>query len=264
MTEIKEGHSMGKLDQRVAIVTGGSTGIGRNIALEFAKEGAKVVIGSRNMANLEKVVEEIKALGGHSVGISTDVSVAEQVRSLVKQTVDNFGRIDILVNNAGICHSATLLEMTEQCWDEVLDVNLKGVFLCTQAVARYMVEQRYGKIINISSNSGRGGGLDDCANYCVSKAGVIQLTKSSAFELGPYGINVNAIAPGAVLTDMDKRYMTPEQYKQYREGRKAMAVLGRIGDTQDIANLALFLASDDSSFICGETVAIDGGRTDRM
>lgn len=255
---------MRKLDQRVAIVTGGSTGIGRNIAMEFAKEGAKVVIGSRNVANLEKVVEEIKALGGHSVGISTDVSVAEQVRNLAKQTVDNFGRIDILVNNAGICHSATLLEMTEQYWDEVLDVNLKGVFLCTQAVARYMVEQRYGKIINISSNSGRGGGLDDYANYCVSKAGVIQLTKSSAFELGPYGINVNAIAPGAIMTDMDKRYMTPEQFKQYREGRKAMAVLGRIGNTQDIANLALFLASDDSSFICGETVAIDGGRTDRM
>jgi len=192
---------MGKLDKRVAIVTGGSTGIGRNIAMEFAKEGAKVVIGSRNVPNLEKVVEEIKALGGHCIGIATDVSVAEQVRNLAKQTVDNFGRIDILVNNAGICHSATLLEMTEEYWDEVLDVNLKGVFLCTQAVAGYMVKQKYGKIINISSNSGRGGGLDDYANYCVSKAGVIQLTKSSAFELGPYGINVNAIAPGYMATD---------------------------------------------------------------
>jgi len=168
MTEIKEEHGMGKLDQRIAIVTGGSTGIGRNIAMEFAKEGAKVVIGSRNVPNLEKAVEEIKVLGGHCVGISTDVSVAEQVRNLAKQTVNNFGRIDILVNNAGICHSATLLEMTEEYWDEVLDVNLKGVFLCTQAVAGYMVKQKYGKIINISSNSGRGGGLDDYANYCVS------------------------------------------------------------------------------------------------
>jgi len=255
---------MGKLDQRVAIITGGGTGIGRHIALEFAKQGAKVVICGRNMENLEKVVEEVKALGGHSLAIATDISVAEQVRNLAKQTVDSFGRIDILVNNAGICRSAPLLEMTEQEWDEVLDINLKGVFLCTQAVARYMVEKRYGKIVNISSNSGRGGGLDDYANYCASKAGVIQLTKSSAFELGPYGINVNAIAPGKIETEMDKRYMTPEQYEEYVEDRKAKAVLHTIGDTQDIANLVLFLASDDSSFICGETIAIDGGRTDRM
>jgi len=255
---------MGKLDQRVAIITGGGTGIGRHIALEFAKQGAKVVICGRNMENLEKVVEEVKALGGHSLAIATDISVAEQVRNLAKQTVDSFGRIDILVNNAGICRSAPLLEMTEQEWDEVLDINLKGVFLCTQAVARYMVEKRYGKIVNISSNSGRGGGLDDYANYCASKAGVIQLTKSSAFELGAYGINVNAIAPGKIETEMDKRYMTPEQYEEYVEDRKAKAVLGRVGNTQDIANLVLFLASDDSSFICGETIAIDGGRTDRM
>jgi len=256
---------MGKLDRRVAIITGGGTGIGRSIALEFAKEGADVVISSRNMANLKKVVTEIKALGRHSLAVAADVSVAEQVHNMVKQTVDKFGRIDILVNNAGILRSATLLEMTEQDWDEVLDINLKGVFLCTQAVARYMMEQRYGKIINITSIAGRGGGLDSCANYCVSKAGVIQLTKSSAFELAPYGINVNAIAPGAIpTTDIDKRDKTPEQFRQYVEQRKTVAVLGRIGDTQDIANLALFLASDDSSFICGETIAIDGGRTDRM
>jgi len=255
---------MGKLDQRVAIITGGGTGIGRHIALEFAKQGAKVVICGRNMATLEKVVEEVKALGGNALAIATDISIAEQVRNLAKQTVDSFGRIDILVNNAGICRSAPLLEMTEQEWDEVLDINLKGVFLCTQAVARYMVEQKYGKIVNISSNSGRGGGLDDYANYCASKAGVIQLTKSSAFELGPYGINVNAIAPGKIETEMDKRYMTPEQYEEYVEDRKAKAVLGKVGNTQDIANLVLFLASDDSSFICGETIAIDGGRTDRM
>ncbi|MCK4388235.1 MAG: 3-oxoacyl-ACP reductase FabG [Dehalococcoidia bacterium] len=255
---------MGKLDQRVAIITGGGTGIGRNIALEFAKEGAKVVIGSRNMANLEKVVEEIKALGGHSLAIATDVSVAEQVRSMVKQTVDKFGRIDILVNNAGILHSATLLEMTEQDWDDVLDINLKGVFLCTQAVARYMMEQRYGKIINISSNSGRGGGLDDCANYCVSKAGVIQLTKSSAFELGPYGINVNAIAPGIIQTSIYKVGRTPEQIKEFEEETIRATVLGKLGVPEDIARLALFLASEDSSFISGQTIPVDGGRTDRM
>lgn len=255
---------MGKLDQRLTIITGGGTGIGRNIALEFAKEGADVVISSRNLANLEKVVEEIRALGRRSLAIAADVSVAEQVDNIVKQTVDKFGRIDILVNNAGILRSAVLLEMTEQDWDDVLDINLKGVFLCTQAVARYMIEQRYGKIINISSIAGRGGALNNWANYCVSKAGVIQLTKSAAFELGPYGINVNAIAPGTIMTDIDKKGKTPEQFKQFLEQREKVTVLGRIGTTQDVANLALFLASDDSSFICGETIAIDGGRTDRM
>ena len=250
----------GKLDQRVAIITGGGTGIGRSIALEFAKEGADVVISSRNMANLKKVVEEIKSLGGHSLAIAADVSVAQQVCNMVKQTVDKFGRIDILVNNAGIARSAMLLEMTEQDWDDVLDINLKGVFLCTQAAAKYMIEQRYGKIINISSIAGRGWNRPGRANYCVSKAGVIQLTKSAALELGPCGINVNAIAPGAILTPM----IPPEQAKQFVEDREKVAVLGRIGTTQEVAHLALFLASDDSSFICGETIAIDGGRTDRM
>ena len=255
---------MGKLERRVAIVTGGGTGIGRSIALEFAKEGADVVVSSRKRANLEKVAEEIKALGGHSLAVAADVGVREQVQNIVKQTVDKFGRIDVLVNNAAILHVATLLDTSEEIWDEVIDINLKGVFLCTQAVARHMIEQKYGKIINISSVAGRGGAFSGLSSYSAAKAGVIQLTKSAALELAPYGISVNAIAPGAVITPITYFQRTPEQVEQFMENSKRLAVLGRLGDTQDIANLALFLASEDSSFICGETIAIDGGRKDRM
>jgi len=253
---------MGKLDHRVAIITGGGTGIGRSIALEFAKEGADVVVGSRNLANLEKVTEEIKALGRRSLAVVTDVSIPEQVDNLVKQTIDKFSRVDILVNNAGTIFKATLLEMTEQVWDDVLDTNLKGVFLCTQAVARQMMKQKYGKIINIASIAGRGVSYPGMSSYCASKAGVIELTKCYARELGPYGINVNAIAPGMIVTDILRR--EAENVEQFIEDRKKLAVLGRIGTTQDVANLALFLASKDSSFISGQAIPIDGGRTDRM
>lgn len=256
---------MGKLEKRIAIVTGGGTGIGRSIALEFAKEGADVVVCSRNIANLEKIVEEIKALGRHSLAITTDVRVKEQVQNMLKQTIDKFGRIDILVNNAGILSIALIADMSEDVWDDVIDVNLKGVFLCIQAAARYMIDQRYGKIINISSISGRGGGLDDGAGYCASKAGVIQLTRCAAFELGSYGINVNCIAPGLIMTPMvDSIEKTPEKLERFVEERKRSAVLGRVGVPEDIAKTALFLASEYSSFISGQIIPVDGGRTNRM
>lgn len=255
---------MGKLDKRAALITGGGTGLGRSIALEFAKGGADVVVTSRNMANLEKVVEEIKALGRRSLAIATDVRVKEQVENMVKRTIDEFGRIDILVNNSGINRKASLLDMTEEIWDDVLDTNLKAVFLCTQAVAKQMMERRYGKIINMASIAGRGWNYPTLANYCAAKAGVIELTKCYAKELGPYGINVNAIAPGLIKTGIYLAGRTPEQVKQFEEECRKTAVLGRLGAPEDIAKLAVFLAAEDSSFISGQTIPIDGGRTDRM
>ncbi len=254
---------MGKLEQRVAIVTGGGVGIGRNIALEFAKAGADVVVASRNLANLEKVAEEVRALGRRSLAVVTNVCVAEQVRNMAKRTAEEFGRIDILVNNAGIFPSAMIVDMPEQDWDSVMAINLKGVFLCTQAVAKHMMEQKYGKIINIASIGGLGPPRMGIAAYCTSKAGVIALTKSAALELAPYGISVNCIAPGSIETALYRRGKTPKQIEEWQESART-APIGRIGSTQDIANLALFMASDDSSFMCGETVVMDGGRNARM
>ena len=255
---------MSSLEKTVAIVTGGSTGIGRSIALEFAKEGASVVICGRRKTNLEKVAEEINALGKCSLAVAADVSVKSQVQGMVKQTVDSFGSIDILVNNAGIIHAAPLVEVTETEWDEVIDINLKGVFLCMQAVAPYMMNQKHGKIINISSICGRGGALNDGAPYCASKAGVILLTQVAAWELGQYNINVNNIAPGLVLTPMAGQGKTKEEFAQFLEERKKGTVLHRVGNPEDIARTAVFLASEDSSFISGQTVPVDGGRTNRM
>jgi len=256
---------MGKLDKKVAIITGGGTGIGRTISLTFANEGAKVVVGSRNIANLAEVVKEIKLLRRQSLAIATDVGVKQQVENMVDQTMHEFGRIDILVNNAGILRATGIMDTSEEVWDEVMDINLKGVFLCTQAVAKYMIKQQHGKIINIASISGRGSGLDDGPSYCASKAGVIQLTQNAAFELGPYGINVNCIAPGLIITPMVYGGgRTREEVQAYLEGRKSAAVLGRLGEPEDIAKVALFLASEDSSFISGQTIPVDGGRTNRM
>ena len=255
---------MGKLDSKTAIVTGGGTGIGRSVALTFAEAGADVVVCGRTMSNLDKVAGEIKALGRRSLAVDTDVSVKEQVWNVVKKTADMFGKIDILVNNAGVIRAATLLEMTEEDWDYVVDINLKGVFLCMQAVASHMTEQRSGKIINVSSISGRGGGLPDGSSYCASKAGVIQLTRNAAYELGEYGISVNCIAPGLIITPMVRRGKSPEKLEQVIEERKKVSVVGRVGEPEDIASAALFLASEDSSFISGQTIPVDGGRTNRM
>jgi 3-oxoacyl-[acyl-carrier protein] reductase len=253
-----------KLGGKKAIVTGGGTGIGKAIALEFAGAGADIAICSRNVQNIEKVRDEIIALGRDSMAVSMDVRVREDVDNMVQQVIDEFGRIDILVNNAGTNRPTPVLDLTEDTWNLILDTNLKGLFFCTQAVARHMVKQKSGKIINISSTASMGANEPGQAAYAASKTGVNAFTKACAREFGPYGINVNAIAPGRILTPLVYASRTPEQVEKFLETGKSAAVLGRLGTVEEIAHLALFLASDDAAFITAEIIACNGGRTNLM
>jgi len=253
-----------KLEGKIAIVTGGGTGLGKAMALEFADAGADVVVCSRNKDNIEKVRDEIIALGRRSLAIATDVCVKEQVTNMVKKVIDEFGRVDILVNNSGTNRRMSIVDFTEDAWDLVIDTNLKGVFLCTQAVAKHMIKQKYGKIINITSTAALGGIQIESSAYAASKFGVIGFTKASAREFGQYGINVNAIAPGRILTDIVYASRTPEEVEHFTKVGKEACLLGRLGVPEDIARLALFLASDDSSFVNAQTIACNGGRTNLM
>ena len=253
-----------KLFGKVAIVTGSARGIGKAIAMGFASEGATVVVTDILIEQAHQVVDEIKNQGGTAIAFKADVASRADVHNLVKSTLENFKTIHILVNNAGITRRASFLEMTEEDWDIVLDVDLKGVFNCTQAVLGHMMEQRYGKIVNISSVSGVGVASTNMANYGAAKAGVIQLTKVTAMVAGPYGINVNDIAPGTVVTELIYNRRSKEEAERFLEERKELAVLGRVGRPEDVANLALFLASDDSNYITGQVICCDGGRHDRM
>jgi 3-oxoacyl-[acyl-carrier protein] reductase len=262
----KQGARTMKLSGRVAIVTGAAQGIGEAIARGLASEGAAVVVADVDVEKAQRVAGEIRSQGREAIALQTNVARRAEVRDMVRTTMENFKDIHILVNNAGVVRRAPLLEITEDAWDIVLDVNLTGVFNCTQAVLPHMIEQRYGKIINISSVAGTGhygrGGL---ASYAASKAGVIQLTKVTASEAGQYGINVNCICPGMIVTALTYAgYGTEEEARSAIEQRKKLTVLGRAGTPEDVANLALFLAGDDSSFITGQVIAVDGGRTDGM
>ena len=248
---------------KVAVVTGSSRGIGRAIALALAREGCALTIVYQNRRDqAEEVVKSIEEMGGKAIAVRCDVSKRGEVEAMFKATIDAFGKVDILVNSAGIAIRGTLLETTDEVWDKQLAVNLKGVFLCSQIAARYMVERKYGKIVNISSNSGFGIAMDGETAYAASKAGVICLTKTSAYELGKYNINVNCIAPGAIETDMLRGNRSDEEYEKLLEGRRNRASLGITGTPEDIANAVLFFASDKSRFITGKTLLVDGGRID--
>ena len=243
------------LEGQVAIITGGGTGIGRGIALEFARAGVDVVVTSRKLANLEKVAEEVRALGRRSLAVPADITNKVDVDNMVQRVMDEFGVIDILVNNAGTIVRASLLEHSEEDWDAVLDTNLKGYYLCSRAVGKRMVEQKRGNIINIASIRGIVA-APGRASYCVSKAAVLMLTRVLALELAGYNIRVNAIVPGAVRTNMTKvLWGNPEAYKEIT----AKIPMGRWAEPSEIASVALFLASDLSSYITGHTIVVDGG-----
>ncbi|WP_088069403.1 3-oxoacyl-[acyl-carrier-protein] reductase [Gottfriedia luciferensis] len=242
------------LNGKVALVTGGSRGIGKAIALSLAKNGANVVVNySGNEAAAQQVVEEITALGVKAIAYKANVSNSEEVATLVKNTVDEFGSIDILVNNAGITRDGLLLRMKDSDWDDVIDTNLKGVFNCIKAAAKFMSRQRNGRIINISSVVGQIGNPGQM-NYVAAKAGVLGLTKTAAKELASRNITVNAIAPGFIETDM-----TNELNEQIRNQMLANIPLQSFGQPEDIAHAVVFLAMDASRYITGQTINVDGG-----
>lgn len=245
-----------RLKDKVAIVTGSGKGIGESIALRFAAEGAKLIVNDVVEVDANRTVETVKGKGGQAAAVIGSVASREVAQKMVDTAVKEFGTVDILVNNAGIVRDAMLHKMTDEQWDQVIEVNLKGVFLCTQCAARVMREKKYGKIINLSSSSWRGN--PGQLNYSATKAGVIGMTKTAAKELGPRGINVNVIAPALVWTDMTKS-MPKDLLQRIEQMLPFIMPLNRWGQPEDIANLALFLASDESSFITGQVIHCDGG-----
>ena len=245
---------MSKFEGQAAIVTGASRGIGREIALQLAKEGARVAVnysGSKDKA--DEVVQMIKDAGGEAFSIQADVSNQDSVKEMIEKTIATFGSIDILVNNAGITRDNLLMRMKEDEWDDVIDINLKGVFLCTKGVTRQMMRQRAGKIVNVASIVGVSGNPGQ-ANYVAAKAGVIGLTKTTAKELASRNINVNAVAPGFITTEM-----TDALNDDIKEQMLTNIPLGKLGSSENVAKTVLFLLSEDAAYITGQTIHVDGG-----
>lgn len=241
------------LENKVAVVTGAARGIGRTIALRFGSEGAAVACCDMVEANNKAVADEVQALGVKSAAYTVNVTDADQVARTAEKILADFDHVDILVNNAGVTRDQLLLRMTEQEWDTVLDINLKGTFLCSKAFVRSMMKQRGGRIINIASIIGLTGNAGQ-ANYAASKAGVIGFTKTLAREFASRGITANAVAPGFIETDM-----TAALGEQARETLKSRIALNRLGSADDVANVCLFLASDLASYVTGQVISVDGG-----
>ena len=241
------------LTDKVAIVTGASRGIGEAIAKQLSSCGAKIILIARNSDQLVAVKETIISNGGIAESIAGDVSNLNSISEIVTNTIDKWGRIDILVNNAGIARDNIIMRMKEDDWDSVMNINLKGCFNGIKSVARPMIKNKTGRIINITSVIGQIGNAGQ-SNYAASKAGIMGLTKSMAKELGSRNITVNAVAPGYITTDM-----TNELNDEVKEQLKSSIPLGRLGTPDDVANLVCFLASDEAGYITGQTFNVDGG-----
>lgn len=246
---------MGLLDTRVALVTGAGRGIGKAIASALAREGSVVAVTDVDKEAAQVVAQELNATGCQAIALALDVSDRESVQQAVAQVDSRWGRTDILVNNAGICSQRSFEAINEAEWDRMMAVNLKGAFLCCQAVVPGMRERRYGRIINIASVAAKNGGLAAAAHYAASKGGLLALTFHLARAYAPYSVTVNAIAPAATLTDMTRQW--PD--RAWADLKESIP-LGRFGEPEDVAGAALFLASDAASFITGEVLDVNGGQ----
>lgn len=247
---------MGRLEGKAAVVTGGGRGIGRAICLAFAKEGADVIVNYATQDRpAQEVVEMINKIGRKAVAVKGNVAVKAEAERIIQASVDHFGKIDILVNNAGASKAGMLYKMTEEQWDEIVDIHLKGPFLCIQAASKYMMEQKYGKIINVMSSAGRDGTKGQI-NYSSAKGGVLALTKSAARELADYGITVNVILPGIVSTEMTEKIRTDPKLKEIYMRR---ILLNRFAEPEEVAHAFVFLASEEASYITGQLLCVDGG-----
>jgi NAD(P)-dependent dehydrogenase (short-subunit alcohol dehydrogenase family) len=248
-----------ELEGKVALITGATSGIGRATALRFAEEGAQVVLIGRARKALAEVAQEIAGAGGESFAVVADLTTKAGAERAVRETVDDFDALDILVNAAGIISTGTVEDTTLDAWDEMLNVNLRAVFHLMQLAAPHLIARR-GNVVNVSSVTGLRA-FPGVLAYCVSKAGVDQLTRCAALELAPKGVRVNAVNPGVVVTDIHKRGgMSEEKYEAFLEHSKGTHPLGRVGDAREVAELILFLASERAAWITGATYSIDGGR----